>query len=786
MQVTTDTSNEAIISKLKMQSEECRTLENFIDLAFNFHSGNFSIKPIQKKAEIETLLKILNKYSPKNILEIGTAAGGTFFLLTKIADKKATIISIDLPEGPFGGKYYPNSNMQIYESFANTKQKIHLIRSDSHERSTLKKTKEILNSQKLDFLLIDGDHTYNGVKKDFEMYRELVQKDGIIAFHDINEGPKEFVGGVMKFWKEIKSKHSSFEVIDFHSGEGFGIGFILNSSAKNSTKYLEILKILLNEKSKRIIQLHNKIKTIKNDTLNEPISALLNVYSERPDLQRKFPEASKGNLTELIKWAVWISSQKEKTQDEIINREKLSKFSRWYNDYLENDQNKSLQIQKDVIALEQEREQFKGVISYLKQEKEQFKGVISYLEQEKGQFKGKVSSLEQEKEQFKGKVSSLELEKEQFKGKVSSLEQEKEQFKGKVSSLEQEKEQFKGKVSSLEQEKGQFKGKVSSLEQEKGQFKGKVSSLEQEKGQFKNEISHKGEEIEGLKQELSKNEVQYSALEKDYTDFKNDLARHQQALSDIKSGKGFKIIRFYATKVEKIKLIKNTFLASRIFIKKHGLRSFFHRVTIKIKRGKFTVDVPTLQLSAPYLVTTQRSQTQTSDSPSSSIFSLTPSTKEPLTLKNHLMRKQQRFNYTDSSEMQTYEKEYRVSVVIPTNSDENSCSYLLSKIKSQKGIKDLEIIFVNSGPHNLNSLQKISNVKLINIPPEEFNHGTTRNLGASHAGGEFIIFLSDDAIPSTNNLFYDLCKELRLCGPEFTKMISKSLIPFCDLILESK
>ena len=195
MQVTNDTRNEEIISKLKMQSEECRTLENFIDLAFNFSYGEFSIEPLQKKEEIKTLLKILKKYPSKNFLEIGTASGGTFFLLTKIADPKATIISIDLPQGAFGGELYPNSNVSIYESFANAKQKIHLIRSNSHEKSTLEKTKRILNSKKLDFLLIDGDHTYNGVKKDFEMYRGLVRKEGIIAFHDINKGPKENVGG---------------------------------------------------------------------------------------------------------------------------------------------------------------------------------------------------------------------------------------------------------------------------------------------------------------------------------------------------------------------------------------------------------------------------------------------------------------------------------------------------------------------------------------------------------------------------------------------------------------
>jgi len=182
--------------------------------------------------------------------------------------------------------------------------------------------------------------------------------------------------------------------------------------------------------------------------------------------------------------------------------------------------------------------------------------------------------------------------------------------------------------------------------------------------------------------------------------------------------------------------------------------------------------------SSPHLEKFQKSSTQTSKIKLPLIFSLSPITKEQLTLKkNHLNRQLQTTNYTDSSEDQSHKLKFRVSVIIPTNSDENSCGYLLSKIKSQKRIKDLEIIFVNSGPHNLKSLQKLSNVKLINIPPEDFNHGTTRNLGASHAGGEFIIFLSDDAIPANYNLFYDLCKELYenpQCGCISARQIPRS------------
>lgn len=90
--------------------------------------------------------------------------------------------------------------------------------------------KRILGGHKLDFLFIDGDHTYECVKKGFEMYSPLVRKGGLIAFHDIVPGPLECVGGVPKFWNEIKQKYGRDKVIeivkDWKQG-GYGIGVLM-------------------------------------------------------------------------------------------------------------------------------------------------------------------------------------------------------------------------------------------------------------------------------------------------------------------------------------------------------------------------------------------------------------------------------------------------------------------------------------------------------------------------------------------------------------------------------
>jgi predicted O-methyltransferase YrrM len=215
--------------KLKQKANKCNGIKDYVELAFDFLSP-FTFKPSyinpsQVEEEITELLAILAKNRPKFVLEIGTAQGGTLFLFTRVSSPDATIISIDLPSGRFGGGY-PKWKIPFYESFGVYKQKIHLLRKDSHVFSTVDIVERILKGFKLDFLFIDGDHTYDGVKRDFEMYSRLVRKGGIIAFHDICPHPPDTGVEVNKFWREIKKQYRHEELIHDCAQGWAGIGLV--------------------------------------------------------------------------------------------------------------------------------------------------------------------------------------------------------------------------------------------------------------------------------------------------------------------------------------------------------------------------------------------------------------------------------------------------------------------------------------------------------------------------------------------------------------------------------
>jgi predicted O-methyltransferase YrrM len=181
------------------------------------------LQPIQVPEEMVSLLGDVRKLNPKRVLEIGTCKGGSLYLWTRLAQPDATIVSVDLPGGKFGGGY-SKLRTPIYQRFARQQQQLHLLRANSHAAETLEKVKQIFGGAEIDFLFIDGDHTYEGVKQDWEMYSGLVRKGGIVAFHDVagNYGETQ----CKRCWDAIKGDYEYREYL-VHPEGLYGIGVLV-------------------------------------------------------------------------------------------------------------------------------------------------------------------------------------------------------------------------------------------------------------------------------------------------------------------------------------------------------------------------------------------------------------------------------------------------------------------------------------------------------------------------------------------------------------------------------
>jgi len=186
------------------------------------------IRPGQIRSEFSQLASIIQQRRPKAAMEIGTLRGGTLFALCRLADPSATIISLDLPRGPFGGGY-AWFQIPLLRRFAGPEQTLSLIRGNSHEDASKDGVRVALGGKQLDVLFIDGDHTYDGVKRDFEMYSPFVKRGGLIAFHDIVDHPPETGCEVNRFWNEIKRNFHHVEIVSQPSQGWAGIGVLTYS-----------------------------------------------------------------------------------------------------------------------------------------------------------------------------------------------------------------------------------------------------------------------------------------------------------------------------------------------------------------------------------------------------------------------------------------------------------------------------------------------------------------------------------------------------------------------------
>lgn len=174
---------------------------------------------------------LVRNIKPKIVVELGTHKGNSLFSMAQaIKDEKLNteIYGVDT----WGGdKHAGTYEEDIYEDFKNISKKyykdVNIITHKMLFDDALKEFKD--NS--IDILHIDGLHTYEAVKHDYESWLPKVKKDsGVIMFHDVCETKEDF--GVYKLWEELQKiyKHT----ITFEHYHGLGVVFLGEMLINNS------------------------------------------------------------------------------------------------------------------------------------------------------------------------------------------------------------------------------------------------------------------------------------------------------------------------------------------------------------------------------------------------------------------------------------------------------------------------------------------------------------------------------------------------------------------------
>ena len=167
---------------------------------------------------------LIRELKPKIFVELGTHNGFSYFVGCQ------AIQEINLPTKAFavdhwlGDSHAGKFDDSVYSSVVNLNDEF--ANFSTLLKMTFFEARTHFENESVDLLHIDGFHTYEAVKDDFETWIPKMSKSGVVLLHDIHVRHADF--GVYKFWEELKRKYESIEFVG-----SYGLGVIFLGSLSN-------------------------------------------------------------------------------------------------------------------------------------------------------------------------------------------------------------------------------------------------------------------------------------------------------------------------------------------------------------------------------------------------------------------------------------------------------------------------------------------------------------------------------------------------------------------------
>lgn len=119
----------------------------------------------------------------------------------------------------------------------------------------------------------------------------------------------------------------------------------------------------------------------------------------------------------------------------------------------------------------------------------------------------------------------------------------------------------------------------------------------------------------------------------------------------------------------------------------------------------------------------------------------------------------------------------RATIAILTFNGEEYLEDLLDKATSQRAPFGFEVLVIDSGStdRTLEIVRRNPGIRLHQIPNEEFGHGRTRNLAAQLANGEFMVFLTQDAVPAHPGWLEQMLRPFEMVGEQLACVFGKQV-----------
>lgn len=187
-----------------------------------FFDPDAPVQANQYAVEFKELLRLVEAAQVSKVLEIGTFLGGSLYQWLRRMMPGGLLVAVDLPGATWGMP--DTASPDAWRQWGIQKNiRVFPVLADSHNPQTVS---QVHNFAPFDLVFIDGDHSYEGAKKDWDNYRYMVRKGGMVVFHDILQDPSRDGIGVWQLWQEISGIYRSLALTSFGGQSEKGIGVI--------------------------------------------------------------------------------------------------------------------------------------------------------------------------------------------------------------------------------------------------------------------------------------------------------------------------------------------------------------------------------------------------------------------------------------------------------------------------------------------------------------------------------------------------------------------------------
>ncbi len=191
------------------------------------------VVPTAWQGHIPFLFALMETLRPRRYVELGTHAGASFFAACqhiRSNDDYGEAVAIDLWTGDRQAGFYKETVFENFKYLLNR----HFPKNGKFIRGYFADAVSSFEDASIDLLHIDGLHTFDAVKQDYETWRPKLAENGVIIFHDTNEFQTDF--GVWQFFEMVRSEAAkSFQ---FRHGHGLGVLAFGNAGANPAIEML--------------------------------------------------------------------------------------------------------------------------------------------------------------------------------------------------------------------------------------------------------------------------------------------------------------------------------------------------------------------------------------------------------------------------------------------------------------------------------------------------------------------------------------------------------------------